>query len=97
MLSEKYLDSQNTNLQIFDLLDTNGKFLTLTQLKQTTNCDISQMKYNSLISAIPKNWKQIIKDKFSITDNTVRISHEPHLKINTILKPLSKTNFNTKL
>ena len=45
MLSEKYVDSQNTNLQKFDLLDTNGKFLTLTQLKQTTNCDISQMKY----------------------------------------------------
>ena len=90
MLNEKYLDIQNTNLQIFDLLDTNGKFLTLTQLKQTTNSDLTQMKYNSLISAIPKTWKHIIKDKFSITDNTVRISHEPYLKINTIQKPLSK-------
>ena len=62
MIGEKYIDNINTNLKIFDILDNNGKFLTFIELKQKTACDMSQMKYNSLISAIPNTWKGIIKE-----------------------------------
>ena len=60
------------------------------ELKQRTACEMSQMKYNSLISAIPNSWKGIIKENFMILDNTLRSSYEPYLKIKLILKPLSK-------
>ena len=57
ILDEKFTGSENAwNLKIIDILDDNLRFKTLIQLN--TNYNITQMKYNSMISAIPSIWKK---------------------------------------
>ena len=49
------------------------------------------MKYNSLFSAIPANWKRIIKQTTEENIlNNIRLTNQPHLKLNDIIKPISK-------
>ena len=91
ILNENYINIPN--LKILDILDNNYNFLTYRELKEKTNSNLTQMKYNSLFSAIPANWKKIIKQttEENILKNN-RLTNEPHLKINNIIKPISKCN-----
>ena len=81
------------NLKIIDKVENNG-FKTLIQFKRSMNSSITQMKYNSVISAIPPKWKKIIKGLTieSHSNFTTLNDDEPQLKINNIIKPLSKCN-----
>ena len=95
ILDEKFVSSENArNLKIIDILDDDQRFKTPIQLK--TNYNITQMKYNSMISAIPSIWKKQIKEAANNQDGEItRIPDEPHIKINNNLKPLAKcTNKN---
>ena len=47
------------------------------------------MKCNSLTTAIPFSWKKSIKENLNNIDIS-KISPEPHLCINSVLKPISK-------
>ena len=89
ILDKKYINSPN--LKILDVLDNNYLFLSLRQLNTTLGLDLEQMKYNSLISAIPPSWKKSIK---TISDenkqNVTRLNNEPYLKINKNLMGISQ-------
>ena len=45
------------------VVDDNGNILSKNELEMTYGCNIKQMSYNSLISALPKKWLMIIKNK----------------------------------
>ena len=47
-----------------DLLDINGKFLSLLNFNERNGCNITVMKYNNLTTAIPLIWKKSIKENF---------------------------------
>ena len=80
------------NIKIIDILENNS-FKTLIQFNRSLNSDITQMKYNSIISAVPLKWKKIIKN-LTVENyaNFIRLNDEPQLKINNSIKPLSKCN-----
>ena len=83
------------NLKILDILDVNLNFKTILELNTEMDIKISQMKYNSIRSAIPINWKKTIKEISIMHVADIRLNDEPQIKINNILKPLSKcTNKN---
>ena len=76
----KYLNSPN--LKILYILDINYQLLFLRQLNTTLGLDLKQLKYNSLISAIPSGWKKSInKITETIKQKITRLKNEPHLKI----------------
>ena len=56
ILNEWLCTTMKSKLEIIDILDDNLRFKTLIQLN--TNYNITQMKYNSMISAIPSIWKK---------------------------------------
>ena len=91
VIDEKYINNDKMlNLKILDILDVNLNFKTIIELNTEMNITISQMKYNSIRSAIPINWKKIIKDITIMPIGDIRLNDEPHIKINKILKPLLK-------
>ena len=74
-----------------DILDDNLKFKPLIKLNADMNTVITQMKYNSIRSAIPVHWKKIIKDNRNNPNTSMtRLNDVPFIKINNCLKPLSK-------
>ena len=88
LIKQHIKNNLNNNLNILDLLDTNGKFLL--ELKESLGCNITTMNYNSLITAIPTSWKKSIKENFYKIDmEKIRTNSEPHI-INTTLKSISK-------
>ena len=96
VIDEKYINNDKMlNLKILDILDVNLNFKTILELNTEMDIKISQMKYNSIRSAIPINWKKTIKDISIMHVADIRLNDEPQIKINNILKPLSKcTNKN---
>ena len=50
------------NWKIIDIMDDNLNFKPLIDLNKDMNTMITQMKYNSLRSAIPADWKKMIQD-----------------------------------
>ena len=78
------------NLKIIVILDLNLNFKTIVELNTEMNITISQMQYNSIKSAIPINWENNIKDIINIPIGGIRLNDEPYIKINNILKPISK-------
>ena len=56
----------NENITIYDLLDTERNIQSKSGLEQKFNIEIDQMFYNSLISAIPRNWKKQIKSNSNV-------------------------------
>ena len=76
------------NVKIIDIVDENGHFLERSILNEKLGSNLSQMSYNSLISAIPKDWKAKIKEKPVIL--TDRLTDEIRVKCNNILLSLEK-------
>jgi len=60
---------------INDIILDRNKFKTLNKLNQDFHTRINVMEYNSLISAIPRTWKQMI------TNNKIVITNEIELKV----------------
>ena len=54
---------ENKGISILkDILNDNGSFKTCNNLQLEYNLNIDTMKYNSLITAIPKKWTKLIKE-----------------------------------
>ena len=71
VLTYKYIKAnRNKNIKILDLVDTNGKFLSQEHLNETIDSKLTTMKYNSLVTAIPQNWKKIIKENSDKVDTS---------------------------
>ena len=79
-------------LRIIDILDVHLNLKTIVPIEPNTemNITISKMKYNSLRLSIPIYWKQIIKDITNTPIGETRLNDKPCIKINNILKPLTK-------
>ena len=92
VIDEKYINNDiMLNLKIIDILDDDLNFKPLLDLNKDMNTTITQMKYNSLRSAIPADWKKMIKDTSKKTNVCkTRLNNEPFIKIYKSLKPLSK-------
>ena len=56
-------------LKIRDIVDRNGTILTKDELQAKYNFTINIMDHNSLIHAIPKTWKRLIKDSLLNDEN----------------------------
>ena len=62
---------QNGISHIYDIVDNNCNFLTKGQLENRFDCNLNYMKYNSVISAIPKSWKKKIKNNLREQGNLI--------------------------
>ena len=51
------------NLKIMDIIDENGKILPRRTLNQKLNSRLNLMSYNSVITSIPKHWKESLTNK----------------------------------
>ena len=92
VIDEKFINNDIMfNLKIMDILDDNLNFKPLIKLNADMNTVVTQMKYNSIRSAIPAHWKKIIKDNRNNPNTSmIRLNDLPSIKINNCLKPLSK-------
>jgi hypothetical protein len=72
---------------IHDIINKDGKFLTVGEIEQKykTPCDV--LKYNALKEAIPIEWRQILKT-MKIEQEAISFQEQPHLTIKKISKPL---------
>ena len=60
--------ADDRDIQITNLVDRNGKFLNYNNMTSVLS-NLSIIKYNSLLSAIPREWKnKIIKININIDD-----------------------------
>ena len=72
-----YKDWYDKGIILFhDILDENGNFLELQELSRKFDANCGLMEYNSLKSAIPRDWKRLVK-KMKIPLQAV--SNQEHL------------------
>jgi hypothetical protein len=78
-----------TNNLIFvkDIITDKGTFLTETNINRKFNIRLKQLDYNSLITAIPKKWKKILKIAHTDIPNIIP-ENDCTLEINKINKDL---------
>ncbi len=83
-LDDRYVKWYEAGLkQVHDLLDMNGNFLPSHMLEIEYNVKIDIMMLNSVISAIPKQWKTILKE-MKVSKNA--IASEENIYVNFIAK-----------
>ena len=92
LIDEKFIKNEiMLNLKIIDILDDQLIFKPLIDLNENLNIGITQMKYNSLRSAIPALWKKVIKENINNPNTSAtRLNNVPFIKVNNSLKPLAK-------
>jgi hypothetical protein len=73
-----------------DLLTDKGTFLTENNINTRFNIRLRNLEYNSLISAIPHKWKNIIKKEYNKLP-TIIPNHDCRLTLNKITKELTET------
>ena len=74
---------------INDLLDNNGNILNYCDFIKQKNLTIDQFYYMKLIDAIPKIWRNMLKNcNFPL--NTINNNEDPHIKINNIDKNITQ-------
>jgi hypothetical protein len=77
-----YKDWYDKGIILFhDILDENGNFLELQELANKFNIEIPFMEYNSLKSAIPRDWKRLVK-KMKIPLQAVSNQEQLYLNCN---------------
>ena len=74
---------------IHDIIDNQGNFLTLTELKEIYNFKCDFLKYNSLKDAIPKVWREKLKTK-EIRRDAISAQENPGLEIKNKIVPTQK-------
>ena len=85
---ERFPNNLGHNVKIIDMLDNSGDLLKRTKLNKRLGSNLSQMRYNSLVSAIPNEWKIKIKEKLvNVTD---RLTDDIRLTCNNVLVSLEK-------
>jgi hypothetical protein len=75
---------------IHDIVDNEGKFLTINELQQKYSVTGDFLKYNSLKDAIPKEWRDKLKG-IQVQRNTISSDEPPCLEINKRKIPTKKT------
>ena len=85
---DRFPNTFGNNVKIIDILDDNGDILKRSLLNERLSSNISQMTYNSLLSAIPKEWKRKLKEKsVNMTD---KLTDSIKLKCNDVFISLDK-------
>ena len=81
------------NVKVNDLVNNQGKFLTIEEINQKMHCNLKPLQFLSLQSSIPKIWKEKLKNIPQPFQNKKIIDgNEPYLKIGLELKSLKKTS-----
>ena len=70
---------KNGIILIHDLVKEDGNMKTLAELEAEFNIQVRPMDYNSLISAIPTNWKKALK-QMRIPAQAVSSQEQPYIK-----------------
>jgi exonuclease III len=73
---------------IHDILNTNGEFLTPTELKEKYQVKCDVLMYNKLKDAIPSRWRKIVKT-MKVNSESINFKEQIHLNINTRPKHLN--------
>ena len=76
---------------IHDIIDNKGNFLTMNELNHMYGIKNDIMKYNSLKDAIPKKWRELLKD-MDIPRDSIQANDELYIEINKQMIPLQMTN-----
>ena len=63
MIQLNFFGQNNNNIKIAHILKEDGKSKNMENINQDNNMQLSTLKYNSLVSSIPKNWKKQLKNK----------------------------------
>ena len=74
------------NIKVMHILDQNSKILNKDNLNLSLDTNLTQLSYNSIISAIPKEWKQKIKEIGTRPEN--RSSDEIQINVDKLV-PIS--------
>ena len=75
------------NIKVMHILDQNSKILNKDNLNLSLDTNLTQLSYNSIIRAIPKEWKQKIKEIGTRPEN--RSSDEIQINVDNKLVPIS--------
>ena len=78
---------------INDILDNNGQILRYTAFTNKYNIHISPFKYMSIVDAIPREWRQLIKN-CNFPPYVIKDKELPHLKINDQYKNITQIKSN---
>lgn len=80
--------SKLINIKIIDIIEPTGRLLEYNQFKDLFK--IKVMMYNSVISAIPKDWKSLLLSKVPYLNlKKMRLNDEPQVKIKHCFKTLA--------
>ena len=79
-----------TDPKIYHIIDNNGKFIPLQVAKQVISRDLNELSYNSIKTAIPKNWREIIKKDIKESEISISDGHMPHICVSQNLVPIIK-------
>ena len=91
VITQKFIDNLSKDTRITHIIDRNNKLLTLPDFNAKFKINIPQWRYNSIISAIPQNWKSILKkEACKNTDSQEIESNEPYIRIGRTLKTYPK-------
>jgi len=67
-------------MTIYDITKENSLFLTRNELENKFNIPVRNMEYMGLIDAIPKQWKQILKESLDVqpilTEPTITLNNK---------------------
>ena len=80
------------NIKSKDIINESGKIISRQQLSINLNCTITILQYNSIVSAFPRKWKELMKTKSTITQVNKTYEHTPCITISTQKRPINKIN-----
>ena len=76
--------------KIYHIVNTNGGFVELNEAKEVLGIELNDLLYNSIKTAIPRTWKNIIKRDIHKSEYSVTNGCMPHINQNNQLIPLIK-------
>ena len=75
-------------LCIHDIVDEKGAFLSTASLERKYNLKSDEMKFNMIKSAIPNEWKKMLKN-VRVLEQTISSEENQHLKVGEGMMDLS--------
>ena len=86
------LFSEDANVKIRDIIDANGKVLSINNLNDKFNINLTLLKYNALLCSIPKKWKEILRNNSTCSDQhtSENIENIPKLEVGNKMKLITK-------
>jgi hypothetical protein len=77
---------QKDIITIHDIIDENGKFLSIEEMNRTFNFNCNVLQYNQLKDAIPKEWRSKLKT-MKVPKNTIQRDENLYIRINKQILP----------